>query len=68
MEKQIRQIRQEIEDIKVNNKDLGRNVNLNGISICKGQPFDLVKQLEIEKIKVDDKVAQLKKHEEEVKK
>ena len=36
MERQIRQVKQEIEEIRVQNKDLGRNVNLNGINICKG--------------------------------
>ena len=43
-------------------------MKLNGLNICKGEPFDLVKELEVDKIKVDDRLVQCKKNEEEVKK
>ena len=36
MEKQIREVKQEIERLKTSNKNLGRNVTLNGLSICRG--------------------------------
>jgi hypothetical protein len=45
--------------MKVSNKDLGRDVTLNGLNICKGERFDQVPDLEYQKAQLEAKRTQL---------
>ena len=64
MERQIKQIKQEIEQIKVSNKELQRNVTLNGLDTCKGDGLDEVPDLEYDKIQIDLRLVNLQKKDE----
>lgn len=59
MEKQVQNVKREIEELRGSNKDLGRDVTLNGLNICKGERFDQVPDLEYQKGQLEIKRTQL---------
>ena len=52
MIRQIHLTKTEIEKLRTENKDMGREVTLNGLNICRGDRYDLVKELESEKLQI----------------